>query len=195
MKTTRFIVSVAVTLVALARISAAWGAPAEGGGEPSTVVVPEPASPAPDDATPASTPRVPFDPPPIDPPPFDPPSIDPSSSGFGIEGEPCKSCRCPGDPVATHLTATGSGDRGCPHCGGSHGCRSRAPGLRGWWLGRVKPCLQRSHWGYANLFEEPPAGAAIYAHKRAQVMRAMCARMALYRYDFHDEASSEAAEL
>jgi hypothetical protein len=65
----------------------------------------------------------------------------------------------------------------------------------GWWLSRAKPSLQCSHWGYADLFEEPPAGAALYAHKRVQVMLAMRARLALYRFDFYDEASSKAAEL
>jgi hypothetical protein len=201
MKITCLIVSVALALVALPPISAVAGAPAENDRSgvavqreasvgpagviaaigPPTVVVPEPYVLAAHNV-PHIAPVTPD------------PQVDPSSDGFAAEGEAAP-CKCPGDPVATHLTAAGSGDRCCPHCGVSHSCQCRAPGLRGWWLSRAKPCLQYSHWGYADLFEEPPAGAALYAHKRVQVMLAMRARLALYRYDFYDEATGKAAEL
>jgi hypothetical protein len=98
-------------------------------------------------------------------------------------------CDCPCDPVATHVTAAGSGELCYPQ--GEVVCdnQPRPDGLEGWWLYTIKPSLQYSHWGYANYFIEPPAGAALRAHQQVQVMEAMQARMALYRYDFYDEGT------
>ncbi len=60
--------------------------------------------------------------------------------------------------------------------------------------GRLKPCLQFSHWGYPEEFEEIPFGARVRAHQQAQICSGWAARLWLYRYDFcADGASLNAA--
>jgi hypothetical protein len=136
------------------------------------VLVPEPNVPGP------SVPQTPVGPPTT--------HLDAPCNSLGGECE-AGSSKCMCYPVTTHTTAAGSGEKKpCPRCGGP--CRRRLPHI-------VKQCLQFSHWGYADLFEEPPAGAALQAHQKIQVMRAMCLRMALYRYDFYDESTDKAAQL
>ncbi|MHC4180265.1 MAG: hypothetical protein ACYSWU_22395, partial [Planctomycetota bacterium] len=157
MKTHCWIVSVAVLLVCWPPVAAASELPM--GGAKISVPVPrgvrdDPAGviaasgrlsvvvPEPNKVTPVSFPDTFADTP--------APQVDPSSDGFAVEGEATAS-HCPGYPVATHLTAAGSGEPCCPHCGGSRCGHSRSHCGRGWWRGRVKPCLQCSHWGYADL--------------------------------------------
>ncbi len=79
----------------------------------------------------------------------------------------------------------------CPDCYYGHAC----PSCRRGRVGRVKACLQWSHWGYANWFCEKPLGACLYAHVNTQIGNAMTARTVLYRYDFHDGILSDASRL
>ncbi len=64
-----------------------------------------------------------------------------------------------------------------------------------WWLCYAKPRLQASHWGYADLFHEPPLGMSVYMPLRTQILSGMSARLVLYRYDFCDDLGENAAEL
>ena len=50
----------------------------------------------------------------------------------------------------------------------------------------TKACLQESHWGYPEYFEERPFGTLVDAHMTKQVANGAAARMVLYRYDFHE---------
>jgi hypothetical protein len=59
-------------------------------------------------------------------------------------------------------------------------------GWLGWWQNGLKPCLQYSHWGYCDQFEEIPLGARLRAHQNAQVCSGWAARLWLYQYDFCD---------
>ncbi|HPM82030.1 MAG TPA: hypothetical protein PLF81_15090 [Candidatus Anammoximicrobium sp.] len=60
----------------------------------------------------------------------------------------------------------------------------------GWRPTGIKSCLQYSHWGYCDLFEEVPLGARLRAHQRAQICSGWAARLWLYRYDFCDEQAT-----
>lgn len=57
-----------------------------------------------------------------------------------------------------------------------------------WWNCRVKPCLQESHWGYPEEFEEIPHGVRLRMAQRAQICSGWTARLWLYRYDFCDQS-------
>jgi hypothetical protein len=59
-----------------------------------------------------------------------------------------------------------------------------------WWHDRLKSCLQFSHWGYADEFEEIPFGARVRAHQQAQICSGWAARLWLYRYDFCDDGAT-----
>ncbi len=58
-----------------------------------------------------------------------------------------------------------------------------------WWEDSLKPCLQYSHWGYCDQFEEVPFGARVRAHQQAQICSGWAARLWLYRYDFCDDGA------
>lgn len=63
---------------------------------------------------------------------------------------------------------------------------SRRRGALGrYWLNRVKPRLQRSHWGYCNRFEERQFGDAFVAATRGQIDRGSADLLMLYHYDFY----------
>jgi hypothetical protein len=62
--------------------------------------------------------------------------------------------------------------------------------LSRWWHGSAKPCLQSSHWGYAEYFEEVPFGVGVTAVHNAQICNGWAARQMLYHYDFCDGAAS-----
>ncbi len=59
----------------------------------------------------------------------------------------------------------------------------------------MKPCLQESHWGYAEQFEEKPFGVSMRFHLNTQVCNGAKDRMVLYRYDFHEGILGPANEL
>jgi hypothetical protein len=69
----------------------------------------------------------------------------------------------------------------------SQGCQSGSR-LSRWWHGRAKPCLQYSHWGYPEYFEEPPFGASVRAVANTQICNGWNSRLTLYQYDFCDGA-------
>jgi hypothetical protein len=58
--------------------------------------------------------------------------------------------------------------------------------VKKWWLTEAKPCLQESHWGYADQFEVRPFGSYANAHFNKQIANGILARLALYHYDFGD---------
>jgi hypothetical protein len=62
------------------------------------------------------------------------------------------------------------------------------------WRNRWKPCLQYTHWGYADEFEEVPLGVRVSAHLKTQVCNGLAAQMVLYRYDFC-QATPQASQL
>jgi len=68
-------------------------------------------------------------------------------------------------------------------------------GLSAWWQYHLKPCLQYTHWGYADLFEEPAFGASVRATWKTQVCRGLAAQMVLYRYDFCPASAPDCAQL
>lgn len=76
------------------------------------------------------------------------------------------------------------GSSACPGECTPNPCRPR------WWHNGLKACLQYSHWGYCDLFEEIPLGARLRAHQQAQVCSGYAARLWLYRYDFCDDRAS-----
>lgn len=94
-----------------------------------------------------------------------------------------------GSAVNGGHTATHTGH--CHNCCSNPTCRNCRPGP----VRRVKACLQRSHWGYADLFREKPLGACLRAHVNTQITNGMASRMVLYRYDFHDGILHEASKL
>jgi hypothetical protein len=71
----------------------------------------------------------------------------------------------------------------------SPSCR-RGSRLSRWWHGSAKPCLQYSHWGYPEYFEEMPFGAGVTAVQSAQICNGWTSRLMLYHYDFCDGAAS-----
>ena len=73
-----------------------------------------------------------------------------------------------------------SGTSGACGCGYGCGC------VKKWWLTKAKPCLQESHWGYADQFEVRPFGSYAVAHFDKQIVNGAVARLALYHYDFGD---------
>lgn len=60
--------------------------------------------------------------------------------------------------------------------------------LGAWWQYQAKPCLQASHWGYPEEFEEIPHGARLRMAQRAQICSGWTARLWLYRYDFCEQS-------
>ena len=85
-------------------------------------------------------------------------------------------------------------DSGCHH-GTCFNCRPTAGDrMRAWWA-RTKACLQYSHWGYPEEFEERPFGTCVCAHVRTQISNGMAMRMVLYQYDFHDSTFNDPATL
>ncbi len=62
--------------------------------------------------------------------------------------------------------------------------------LSRWWHERTKPCLQYSHWGYPEYFEETPLGASLGATQSVQICNGWASRLMLYHYDFCDGAPS-----
>jgi hypothetical protein len=64
-----------------------------------------------------------------------------------------------------------------------HGVGSR---MSNYWHTRLKPCLQYTHWGYAENFVPRPLGASVYEPLQAQVTAGREAQMILYRYDFKE---------
>ncbi len=74
----------------------------------------------------------------------------------------------------------------CQNCrsGTSSACRTGC--VRRWWLTEAKPCLQESHWGYADQFETRPFGSYAVATLDKQIVNGAIARLALYHYDFGD---------
>jgi len=83
----------------------------------------------------------------------------------------------------------------CPDC--------RLGGLRRGPLGcratycseHLKPWLQETHWGYADLFEGAPFGARLRAHMCTQISNGTAARLVLYRYDFCNACPADAHKL
>ena len=53
-----------------------------------------------------------------------------------------------------------------------------------WWIERAKPCLQYSHWGYPEYFEEVPHGARLRQLQGVQICNGWASRLMLYHYDF-----------
>jgi hypothetical protein len=58
-----------------------------------------------------------------------------------------------------------------------------------WWQSQIKSCLQYSHWGYPEEFQEIPFGARFRAHQQAQICSGWSARLWLHRYDFCDDGA------
>lgn len=71
------------------------------------------------------------------------------------------------------------------------GCNARR--RSGVWENRIKPCLQESHWGYADMFEETPLGLRVCQAMKAQICNGLADQVVLYRYDFCQ--SAEGAQL
>jgi hypothetical protein len=93
-------------------------------------------------------------------------NLEPVAAGFYISDEA---------PLAPAACSTG-GDQRLVVPRGGHG--------------RIKSCLQYSHWGYADEFEEIPFGARVRAHQQAQICSGWAARLWLYRYDFCDDGAT-----
>jgi hypothetical protein len=105
-------------------------------------------------------------------------AVSPSNSPLGRPDHyGCKGC----GEAACDVCSSG-GIEPCHHCRGC-ACSGR---IEHWWQTRAKPCLQESHWGYAEQFEEKPFGASLRAHMNTQVCNGTKDRMVLYRYDFHE---------
>jgi hypothetical protein len=92
-----------------------------------------------------------------------------------------------------------AGEDACPLCLQQHDgrCAGRLAGgrLHSWWVCSMKPRLQESHWGYPEEFCEQPLGASLRAHMQIQILHGMTARLALYRYDFHEGILDEPFKL
>ena len=108
----------------------------------------------------------------------------PRDSGTPVPARPGPAPAAEAAPASDPCTACGRGPRG------------RRTTLRGeWWTDRIKPCLQESHWGYADQFEAAPLGASVQAHLKVQVCNGLAGQMVLYRYDFGVGPVSTAALL
>jgi len=76
------------------------------------------------------------------------------------------------------------------------GMRRGPLGCRGtYWNEHLKPWLQETHWGYADLFEGVPFGARFRAHMCTQMANGTAARLVLYRYDFCNACAADAHKL
>lgn len=67
--------------------------------------------------------------------------------------------------------------------------------LRDVWTNRLKPFMQATHWGYADLFETAPFGYATRASLSRNICNGIAAQMVLYQYDFCDAPAPEGARL
>jgi len=109
-----------------------------------------------------------------------------------METEPRPTC---GRTVSMSVVVepAGCGMRSC--YGGAH-CRSLYPAkFRSPCWDRLKACLQESHWGYPEEFEERSFGACLCAHVKTQVANGLAAQMVLYRYDFCDKTLGDPQRL
>ena len=77
----------------------------------------------------------------------------------------------------------------CSHCRITMRDRTRI-----WWEEK-KACLQYSHWGYPEEFEERPLGQCVCAHLKTQITNGLVGEMALYRYDFRNEPDADSSQL
>lgn len=77
-------------------------------------------------------------------------------------------------------------------CDATYSSSARPPTTRfgQWWQYRAKPCLQYSHWGYPEEFEEIPFGLRVRTVQQTQIQRGWAARLWLYRYDFCDDGTA-----
>ncbi len=89
-----------------------------------------------------------------------------------------------------------SGQRCTGECHGtcSRHCVPMRHRLQAWWACK-KACLQETHWGYPEEFEERPLGACVWAAQKTQVVNGMHAQMVLYHYDFHEGPTPATATL
>jgi len=108
------------------------------------------------------------------------------------EVEPSVTCR----PAASMPVVVEPGRCGKGSCYGGAHCRALRPvrfGSPCW--ERVKACLQESHWGYPEEFEERPFGSCVCAHLKTQVANGLAAQMVLYQYDFCDQTFGDPQRL
>jgi hypothetical protein len=63
------------------------------------------------------------------------------------------------------------------------------------WNDKVKPWLQKTHWGYADEFHPMTFGASVNEHFKTQVCNGLGAQLVLYAYDFRDDRGPEASLL
>lgn len=52
------------------------------------------------------------------------------------------------------------------------------------WHTRIKPWLERTHWGYPEEFIQPPLGFYVAAHAKTQIARGQQSLLTLYHFDF-----------
>jgi hypothetical protein len=74
----------------------------------------------------------------------------------------------------------------CVHCSGPCSVGGPMGPLGRLWHHCLKPCLQDSHWGYAEYFCERPFGTLLRAHQQTQIFNGLTDQMVLYHYDFRD---------
>jgi hypothetical protein len=73
--------------------------------------------------------------------------------------------------------------------------RRAGGGHPGVWNDRIKPWLQRTHWGYADEFHPMTFGASVNEHFRTQICNGLGSQLVLYAYDFRDDSGPEASLL
>jgi hypothetical protein len=87
--------------------------------------------------------------------------------------------------------AAGRPGHRCAVCGRKSNCG----GISGCWTKRIKPRLQESHWGYADLFDERPLGDAVISAMTGQIRHGSAEMLMLYDYDFYAVDAASAARL
>lgn len=104
-------------------------------------------------------------------------------------------------PTQTARCYLSDANTGCSLCGEANGCHAphcihcnQAPGLAGR-LSRAKAHHQRTHWGYAEYFDERPLGDSVLTAMSQQIDLGLKDSMILYHYDFFPMDSSRSAEL
>jgi hypothetical protein len=60
------------------------------------------------------------------------------------------------------------------------------------WKDKVKPWLQRTHWGYADEFHPVTFGVSVNEHFKTQICNGLAAQLVLYVYDFRNDSAAEA---